>query len=131
MPRRLDPEAAAAIMRSAGVEPIEPYRNSQLPWQCRCLTCGQVVNPRYSDVRGGHHGCKWCAWRQARRGQRTEHEVAGSFMIEHGLEPLEQYPGAGKQWRCRCLACGDESSDARSGREHLAVRASGTADGGA
>jgi hypothetical protein len=29
-------------------------------------------------------------------------------MIEHGLEPLEQYPGAGKQWRCRCLACGDE-----------------------
>jgi hypothetical protein len=29
-------------------------------------------------------------------------------MIEHGLEPLEQYPGTGKQWRCRCLACGDE-----------------------
>ena len=44
--RRLDPEAAAAIMRSAGVEPIEPYRNSQSPWQCCCLNCGQVVNPR-------------------------------------------------------------------------------------
>jgi hypothetical protein len=29
-------------------------------------------------------------------------------MIEHGLEPLEQYPGAGKQWRCRCLTCGDQ-----------------------
>ena len=37
-----------------------------------------------------------------------QHETAASFMIEHGLEPLEQYPGAGKQWRCRCLACGDE-----------------------
>jgi hypothetical protein len=39
---------------------------------------------------------------------RLDHEAAASFMIEHGLEPLEQYPGAGKQWRCRCLACGDE-----------------------
>ena len=37
-----------------------------------------------------------------------QHETAASFMIEHGLEPLEQYPGAAKLWRCRCLACGDE-----------------------
>jgi hypothetical protein len=29
-------------------------------------------------------------------------------MIEHRLEPLEQYPGSQKQWRCRCLTCGDE-----------------------
>ena len=28
---------------------------------------------------------------EAGRGQRTEHEVAASFMIEHGLEPLEQW----------------------------------------
>jgi len=40
--------------------------------------------------------------------RRLDREAAASFMIEHGLEPLEQYPGAGKQWRCRCLACGDE-----------------------
>jgi hypothetical protein len=40
--------------------------------------------------------------------RRLDHEVAASFMTEHGLEPLEQYPGAGKQWRCRCLTCGDE-----------------------
>jgi hypothetical protein len=40
--------------------------------------------------------------------RRLDHEAAASFLIEHGLEPLEQYPGAGKQWRCRCLACGDQ-----------------------
>jgi len=40
--------------------------------------------------------------------RRLDREAAASFMLEHGLEPLEQYPGAGKQWRCRCLACGDE-----------------------
>ena len=108
MPRRLDHEAAAAIMRTAGVEPIEPYQNSQSPWQCRCLSCDRVVTPRHADVRGGHAGCKRCAWQKAGRGQRIQHETAASFMIEHGLEPLEQYPGAGKQWRCRCLACGNE-----------------------
>lgn len=108
MPRRLDPEAAATVMRAAGVEPIEPYRNSQSPWRCRCLSCGREVTPRYTDVRGRHAGCKWCAWRKAGVGQRLQHEIAASFMIEHGLEPLEQYPGAGKQWRCRCLTCGNE-----------------------
>jgi len=35
-------------------------------------------------------------------------EAATTFMIKHDLEPLEQYPGAGKQWRCRCMICGDE-----------------------
>jgi hypothetical protein len=40
--------------------------------------------------------------------RRLDPEIAVSFMIEHGLEPLEQYPGAGNQWRCRCLTCGDE-----------------------
>src|SRR5215831_2486476 len=39
---------------------------------------------------------------------RTEHEIVASFTIDHGLEPLEQYPGAGKQWRCRCLTSGDD-----------------------
>ena len=67
-----------------------------------------IVTPRYTDVRGGHAGCKWCASQKAGLGQRMQHETATSFMIEHGLEPLEQYPAAGKQWRCRCLACGDE-----------------------
>ncbi len=61
MPKRLEPEAAAAVMRAAGVEPIEPYRNSQSPWRCRCLSCGREVAPRYTDVVRGYGGCKWCA----------------------------------------------------------------------
>lgn len=27
------------------------------------------------------------------------------MMVAAGLEPLEQYPGAGRGWRCRCLGC--------------------------
>jgi hypothetical protein len=95
-------------MRSAGLVPLEPYPGAGEPWRCHCLGCGQEVKPRYTDVRGGHGGCKWCAWQKAGLGQRIRHETAASFMIEHGLEPLDQYPGAGKRWRCRCLTCGDE-----------------------
>jgi hypothetical protein len=105
---RLDGEGAADLMRAAGLVPLQPYPGAGLPWLCRCLTCDRDVTPRYTDVRRGHGGCKRCACQKAGLGQRTEHEIAVSFMIEHGLEPLEQYPGAGKQWRCRCMACGDE-----------------------
>jgi hypothetical protein len=105
MPRRLDHDAAAAIMRAAGVE---PYPAAGEPWLCRCLTCDREMTPRYTDVRLGHGGCKWCGWRKAGLAQRTEYEITASFMIEHGLEPLEQYRGAAEQWRCRCLGCDDE-----------------------
>jgi hypothetical protein len=104
---RLDSEAAADVMRAVGLVPLQSYPGANEPWPCRCLTCDQEVTPRYADVRGGH-GCNWCARRKAALALRTEHEIAASFMIEHGLEPLEQYPGAGKRWRCRCLTCGDE-----------------------
>jgi hypothetical protein len=106
---RLDSETAAELMRSAGVNPLEPYPGAGETWRCRCMTCGREVTPRYTDVRRGHSGCKWCAWRKTSLSQRMAHETAASFMIEHGLEPLDQYPGAGKQWRCRCLTCGDEA----------------------
>jgi hypothetical protein len=105
---RLDGSAAAELMRAAGVDPLEPYPGAGEPWRCRCVTCGNEVRPRYTDVQRGHRGCKWCSWRQVSIDQRMPHATAATFMIEHGLEPLEQYPGSGKQWRCRCLSCGDE-----------------------
>jgi hypothetical protein len=105
---KLDGDQAAAVMRAAGVEPLEPYPGAGSPWRCRCVTCVTEVTPRYEDVRDGHAGCKWCARKAAAAGLRLDHETAAVLMIEHGLEPLEPYPGAGCQWRCRCLRCGAE-----------------------
>ena len=105
---RLDPEAAAELMRAAGLQPLGPYPGAGEPWLCRCATCGRDVTPRYNDVRTGHNGCKRCAQKLAGLGQRIEHETAAAFMLERGLEPLEPYRGAGHQWRCRCLNCGAE-----------------------
>jgi recombinational DNA repair protein (RecF pathway) len=105
---RLDADQAAATMREAGLEPLGAYPGAGSPWRCRCTGCGREVTPRYTDVRGGHAGCKWCAWQANAVRLRMDHETAAVLMIEHGLEPLEPYPGAGRRWRCRCLRCGSE-----------------------
>jgi hypothetical protein len=105
---RMDGDQAAAAMLEAGVEPLDPYPGAGSPWRCKCGTCGREVRPRFADVRSGHAGCKWRAWQASAAGQRLEHEAATALMIEHDLEPLGPYPGAGRQWRCRCLRCGTE-----------------------
>lgn len=57
-----DPETAAAVMREAGLEPLEPFVDADRPWRCRCLTCNRVVTPRLSRMDAGG-GCKYCATR--------------------------------------------------------------------
>ena len=102
----LDAEHAREVMRAAGVEPLEPYPGAGEPWMCRCKGCGQEVSPRYTDVRCGHAGCKWCAWTAGGAKQRICHQDATAVMIARGLEPSEPYPGAHSRWRCRCIRCG-------------------------
>ena len=40
--------------------------------------------------------------------QKLDPAVAAADMRAAGLEPLEDYPGASKPWRLRCLKCGKE-----------------------
>jgi hypothetical protein len=56
----LDPDSAAATMRAARLEPLEPFDDADAPWRCRCLTCNRVVTPRLSSI-GAGGGCKYCA----------------------------------------------------------------------
>ncbi|MEU3545185.1 hypothetical protein [Streptomyces paromomycinus] len=58
--RKTDPEVAAADMRAAGLEPLEPYATSMTPWRCRCTTCGSEVSPTLMKIRTGG-GCRFCA----------------------------------------------------------------------
>jgi hypothetical protein len=102
MARRLDPETAAAIMREAGVEPLDAYQNSYTPWRCRCRNCGHEVTPRFDNVRAGHSACAYCA------GHAVDPEAAEAVMLAAGLRPLEPYPGAGRPWHCRCDRCAQE-----------------------
>ena len=60
--RQVEPKAAAAVMRQAGLLPAEPYPGyNDLPWKCKCATCGRIVTPHYANVRLGQGGCRFCS----------------------------------------------------------------------
>lgn len=106
MVRRLDPELAAEVMRRAGLEPMEPYRQALSPWLCRCTKCGKQTSPTLARIKSGRGPCKWCA-----PNCPVDPEAARAAMLAAQFEPLEPYPGRNSRpWLCRCLACDSEVS---------------------
>ena len=95
----VDPDDAAAIMRSAGLEPLTAYPGRHAPWPCRCQRCHQTVSPRYGAVQAGS-GCRYC------NDTAIKPDAAAALMRTAGLEPLETYPGSLRPWKCRCTKCG-------------------------
>ncbi len=96
--KRVDAEAAAALMRAASLEPLVAYPGRHTPWPCRCLRCGQIVSPRYGAVKKGG-GCRYC------NDTAIKPDAAAAAMRNAQLEPLEPYFGSLAKWRCRCLKC--------------------------
>lgn len=98
---KLDALEVVATMQRAGLEPMEPYPGkTSADWKCKHLSCGREVVTRYSLVRDGNSGCIYC------NGGRIHADDAVFLMKERGLEPLEPFPGAKNQWKCKHLACG-------------------------
>ncbi len=107
--RRADAEQAAALMRAAGLEPLEPYPGgNHLPWRSRCMKCGAEGMPTRANISRGQGGCVSCGIEinAARRLGDTEQAIVD--MVAAGLQPLEPYQGVNKPWRCRCTRCGSE-----------------------
>jgi hypothetical protein len=96
------------VMRKAGLEPLEPYQTSQTKWKCKCLTCGSIVSPKYTQIKQGGGGCRTCFLKRQPFIGRLDHARAVEVMRGKNLEPLEPYPGAMKPWRSKCLDCGTE-----------------------
>lgn len=106
MAGKVDPQAAFAIMKAAGITPLVPYpgRNAD-PWRCRCDSCGAIVTPSYANVRKGQRGCRHCGNAASAIARRVDSAQAAAEMLEAGLEPLEDYANARARWRCRCTGC--------------------------
>jgi hypothetical protein len=106
-------EQANLVMRQANLEPLEPYINSNTKWKCKCLECESIVFPMYNSIKQGQGGCVNCA------GKIVNPEEAKTLFLQNNLEPLVPYPGAGKPWKSRHIACGKEVeptySNVRSG----------------
>jgi len=98
----IEPEDAVAMMKFNNLEPLEPYKNTNTPWKCKCLKCGKIVTPRHNSVNGGAGGCKYCAKRF------VDAEDAIAVMRAANFEPLEPFQRATKPWKCKCLRCGRE-----------------------
>jgi hypothetical protein len=56
----LDKSKAFSFFLECGFEPLEEFKNVNVPWKSRCLKCNNVVNPTYGNVSKGK-GCRYCA----------------------------------------------------------------------
>ena len=74
----IKPDAAADLMRKAGLEPLEIYPGALRPWKCRCHKCGRTVQPCYSTIQRGSGGCRWC-----RNSGFKSSEAALVYLIAH------------------------------------------------
>jgi hypothetical protein len=90
---------AEEIMRNAKLEPLEPYPGGKKHWRSKCLRCGREVTPKYSDIKNGDGGCKYCG------GHYVEPETAFNFMVFKGVTPQEPYVHNAKKWHCICNTC--------------------------
>ena len=105
MPARVDSKKAIAIMRRAGLKPLEPYVDSKKPWKSKHQKCGRIVSPTYNAIQRGQGGCIFCA------GLAVDPKEAKKLFISKGLKPIEPYPGHNKSpWKSIHLQCGREVS---------------------
>lgn len=96
---KISDQVARELMLQNGLNPLEEYPGNHKPWRCECLTCGRLISPHYSSVQQGRSGCAYCA------GRRVDAAEAVEIMLASNLEPLEDFPGSKKKWKCRCLGC--------------------------
>jgi hypothetical protein len=117
---RVSESSAIAVMKAAGLEPLDPYVRSGDPWRCIHLACGREVSPSYNSVQQGGGGCQQCGYLKIGSAIRHDNEFASEIIRNAGLEPLENYPGSHSKWRCIHLECGEivqiELHSIRSGR---------------
>lgn len=97
--RRIDDDAAVALMRAAGWEPQVPYPGSSTPWSCLCTVCDRVRTPSYASVKRGV-GCGGCLEKA-----RVQADDAVAMMLAAGARPLEPYLNETEPWECECLTC--------------------------
>ena len=112
MPRYQDPKEAERIMRAAGAIPLEPYKNSQAKWKCKCKKCNEVIYPSLAPIKNrGVSPCKKCAALEMGARRRAKSEAANIVILKKAkLTPLEPFPGNSKPWKVRCTKCKKVSS---------------------
>ena len=82
MSPKLDPQTALKVMRAKNLEPLEEYPGAMKPWKCKCLDCGNVIQPRYAHIQQGRKGCTYCGIKKNAERVRVS-ETKPSLSVTH------------------------------------------------
>ncbi len=97
--RRLPDSITLEIMLRAKLKPLEPFKDVNRPWKCKCLNCGKTVRPTLTNIKNGQNGCGFCT------GQFVDVTVAIKDMKSANLLPLVAYSKSHDKWKSKCLVC--------------------------
>lgn len=98
--RRKDEKLAIQVMLDHGFKPLEPYKNSNARWKCKCTKCAKICHPTFGSVQLQDSQCEYCA------GNKVDPKDAKKIMLASKLKPLEPYSDSKKPWKCLHIPCG-------------------------
>lgn len=97
--RKNDEASVMEVMKKAKLKPLEPYKNTNAKWKCRCLVCKKSVVVLFKQVRRNNRGCQYCSQRL------VDEKDAVKVMLKAKLKPLVPYKNSNGKWKCKCLVC--------------------------
>ena len=101
-------ERAISEYLTSGAKPTGEFPGTNEPWVGECLSCGDEVNPRLSDLQRGQGPCNKCGIAKTALRNKLSEREAVERMMRAGAEPLEPWSektNADEPWLCRCLNC--------------------------
>lgn len=99
---KLDPSEIRSTLTSLKLKPLENYPGARKPWKMQCKECQRTFERRYEKltrVDRKVYGCPYCSRK------RVDSSFAVSWMKKVGVQPLAEYPGGKKPWKCKCNTC--------------------------
>ena len=117
MKKRTPEDAAAKIMKRAGLDPIDEYPGQTKKWRSICRLCGDETSISLSsiNVRMGKNptspaqGCEACVFEDLGRSRMLTQEQAEERMRMLGMTPTGLYKGAFEPWKAVCQECESEN----------------------
>ena len=98
---KVDIADAPILMRDNGFEPLVPYPGADSKWKCKHINCGNVVYPRYTNVKRGEGGCLHCAGKVP-----IDPLEAEKLFLSKGFMPKEPFRGTHYPWVSVHKICG-------------------------
>lgn len=125
----VDPKKARELMIKSNLKPLEPYLKSSHKWKCKCMTCGEIVFPKYNMIKRGQGGCLKCGRLKVSKRMKLLHaqgkiiygakpriteKQAIILAKANGRVPLEPFHQIKAPWKSKCKKCGTIGSPSLS-----------------